>query len=130
MKKYLSGGACAAIAGAAMLLSFAATPAEAQAPGGSYLQSCRDVRAHGDRVSALCRRSDGSWSRTAINDVHSCNGGLANANGNLTCGRRGAQHGSNRDDRRDHRGNREHREGYGSSYGPGQYQGGNYWHGR
>jgi hypothetical protein len=50
MKKYLSGGACTAIVGAAMLLSFAATPAEAQAPGGSYLQSCRDVRAHGDRV--------------------------------------------------------------------------------
>ena len=55
---------------------------------------------HGDRVVATCRRADGSWQRTAINDVDSCNGGIANMNGQLACGRRhGSQYGwSRRDD--------------------------------
>ena len=138
MKKYFSGGAFAAVAGAAMLLSFGATPAEAQTPGGSYLQSCTNVRAVGDRVVANCRRSDGSWNRTAINDVDSCVGGLANADGQLVCGRgAGSRHGMNRP----HRWQREDRiEGYGSSYAPRQYRGdyaprqhyggGDYWYGR
>lgn len=130
MKKYLSGGASAAIAGAAMLLSFAATPAEARMPGGSYLQTCTNVRAMGDRVVATCLRSDGSWARTAINNVDSCVGGLANADGRLVCGRRGGERQFSR--QRDHRwGNRQHQwQGYGSSYQPQQYYGGNYWYGR
>ena len=109
MKNYLAGIGGSAIAGAAMLLSLGTTPAHAQMPGGSYLQSCTNVRAHGDRVVATCRRSDGGWQRTAINDVHSCNGGLANMNGQLVCGR---GHGPAY-------GNRRHRDfdGYGSSYG-------------
>ena len=109
MKNYLAGIGSGAIAGAAMLLSLGATPAEAQTPGGSYLQTCTNVRAHGDRVVATCRRSDGHWQRTAINNVHNCNGGLANANGQLVCGRRhGPTYGVDR----------RHREfeGYGSSY--------------
>jgi hypothetical protein len=111
VKTTLSGAIYGAIAAAAMLVSFGATPAQAQMPGGSYLQSCTDVRANGDRVVATCRRSDGSWQRTAINDVHSCNGGIANANGQLVCGRRhGPQYGFDR----------RHRdfEGYGSSRDP------------
>jgi phage tail protein X len=88
MKNYLARIGGGAIAGAAMLLSLGATPAEARTPGGSYLQTCTNVRAHGDRVVATCRRSDGRWQRTAINNVRNCNGGLANANGQLVCGRR------------------------------------------
>jgi len=96
-----------------MLLSLGSAPAEAQVPGGSYLQSCTNVRAHGDRVSATCRRSDGSWQRTAINNVYTCNGGVANMNGQLTCGRRTTEYGFNR---------RHHGwEGYGSSRGPRVY---------
>jgi hypothetical protein len=111
VKKYISGIGGGTIAGAAMLLSLGAIPAQAQMPGGSYLQSCTNVRAHGDRVVATCRRTDGSWERTAINDVRNCNGGLANMNGQLTCGRRtGPQYGW---DRR-HRGF----GGYGSSNDP------------
>jgi hypothetical protein len=127
MKKYLSGGAFAAVAGAAMLLSLGATPAEAQTPGGSYLQSCTNIRALGDGVAATCRRSDGSWSRTAINNVDSCVGGLANADGQLTCAR-----GETRFSRsRPHRWEPEDRfEGYGSSDAPRQYYGGGYWYGR
>jgi hypothetical protein len=128
MKKYISGGAFAAVAGAAMLLSFGATPAAAQAPGGSYLQSCTNVRAMGDRVVANCRRTDGGWNRTAINDVGSCVGGLANSDGHLVCGRgSGTRYGMDRP----HRWQREDRiEGYGSSYAPRHYYGGNSWYGR
>ena len=114
MKAYLSGAAGGAIAAAALFVSLGATPAQAQMPGGSYLQSCTDVRAFGDRVVATCRRSDGSWARTAINGVHDCVGGLANADGRLTCGRRGTEFGWNR---------RHHEwEGYGSSIEPRHYR--------
>jgi hypothetical protein len=111
MKNNVSGAVYGAIAAAAVLVSLGATPAQAQMPGGSYLQSCTNVRASGDGVVATCRRSDGSWQRTAINDVHSCNGGIANANGQLVCGRRqGPTRGFDR----------RHRdfEGYGSSHNP------------
>jgi hypothetical protein len=128
VKKYLSGGAFAAVAGAAMLLSFGATPAEARTPGGSYLQTCTNVHAMGDRVVATCQRSDGSWSRTAINDVDSCVGGLANAEGRLVCRRGGgSRHGMSRP----HRWRGDRFEGHGSSYAPRQYYGGGgYWYGR
>ncbi len=113
MKQYLSGAAGAAIAGAAMLLSLGATPAQAQVPGGSYLQSCSNVRASGDRIVAQCRRTDGSWTRTALHDANRCVGGIANMNGQLTCNRRGGrQQGWNREQRWD-RG-----DGYGSSHRP------------
>jgi hypothetical protein len=107
--KYLLGAVYGAIAAAGILVSLGATPAEAQMPGGSYLRSCTDVRAFGDRVVATCRRTDGRWRRTAINNVHNCNGGIANANGRLVCGRRhGPMYGFDR----------RHREfqGYGSSF--------------
>jgi hypothetical protein len=109
MKNYLAGIGGSAIAGAAMLLSLGATPAQAQ--GGSYLQSCTNVRAHGDRVVATCRRSDGSWQRTAINNADSCSGGIANMNGQLVCGRhQSPRYGSDRRYRNS--------DGYGSSRDP------------
>ena len=81
--KVLSG--LGMLAGTALLAAVAATPAQAQgAPGGSYLQSCNDVRMHDGRVIANCRRADGSWARSAIDAEH-CRGGIANMNGNLTC---------------------------------------------
>src|SRR5260370_19974372 len=83
MRDQIRGVSYAAIAAAAMLLSFAAGPAQAQGmPGGSYLQSCTNVRMHGDRLVAQCRRADGSWERTALN-VGGCAGGIANTNGQL-----------------------------------------------
>jgi hypothetical protein len=93
---------CAVVTGAAMLLSFAAMPAHAQAPGGSYLQSCTNVRGGGDGLFAECRRMDGSWARTALRDVNSCIGDIGNQDGQLTCNRGGPS--------------------YGSSYGPERYR--------
>jgi hypothetical protein len=95
------------------MLTLAVPAARAQAPGGSYLETCTNVRAFGDRVIADCRRMDGGWNRTALHDVDRCVGGIANTNGNLTC-----NHGRNFGSVRE-RG----WEGYGSSqgYGPGPY---------
>ena len=133
MKKYLSGSALAAIAGAAMLLPLAAAPAAAQVPGGSYMQTCRDIDRRGDRVIATCRTEEGRWNRTSIANVDRCAGGLANADGRLVCQTRGGgwhagrdrggrdyDRGDWRDDRRDHGWRRDgYRDGYGSAYGPG-----------
>ena len=84
MKKYLFGAACAAIAGATMLLSFAVTEAEAR-PRDSFQQSCRNIRSHGDSLTALCRRMDGSWARTTMHNTGRCVGGIANSKGRLVC---------------------------------------------
>ena len=94
MKQYRSGGLGAAIVGAALLLSLGAIPAHAQAPGGSYLNSCQNIRAFGDRLVADCRRMDGSWGRTALHDLGSCAGDVGNMNGQLTCSRTGQGYGS------------------------------------
>jgi hypothetical protein len=97
MRDQIRGIGYAAITGAALLLSFAATPAQAQGlPGGSYMQSCTNVRMHGDRLVAECRRMDGGWERTALN-VGGCVGGVANMNGHLTCNSGGPGYGSSYD---------------------------------
>ena len=85
MNKSRYGVKFATIAAAATLLTLAAMPARAQAPGGSYLETCAHVRSFGDRLIADCRRIDGGWNRTALRDVGSCVGGVANMNGHLTC---------------------------------------------
>lgn len=128
MGQYRSGGSCAAIAGAAMLLSLGAIPAQAQAPGGSYLQSCTNIRAFGDRVIADCRRADGGWDRTALRDLNSCVGDIANQNGRLICARGGPSYGWS---------GYQRWQGYGSSYAPNtyggyapNYNGGSYGYGR
>lgn len=98
LKPILTG---AVFAGAVALSS--ATMAQVYGgPRGSYLDSCRDVQAYGDSVSAVCRRVDGGWQRTVLRDLGGCRGDIANMNGRLTCGRG--------------------YEGYGSSFGP--YNGG------
>lgn len=86
MKQYLTGAFCTAIAGAALALSLGINPAQAQR-GGSFLRTCTNVRAYGDRIIADCRREDGDWNRTALRDVDSCVGDIANMDGNLTCSR-------------------------------------------
>jgi hypothetical protein len=77
---------CGLIMGAAMALSIAAGAAHAQGvPRGSYLRSCTHIETYGDRLSADCRRADGSWARTAIRDVSRCAGDIGNMDGQLTC---------------------------------------------
>jgi len=54
------------------------------APGGSYLQTCRDITVNGTNVSAFCKRKNGSWKQTSGN--FNCGAaGLSNNDGQLTC---------------------------------------------
>src|SRR6266853_1896772 len=72
--------------GAAVLLSLATAPAHAQGyPSGSYARSCTNIQSYGGRVTAECRRMDGSWDRTTLDGAHRCPGGIANTDGRLTC---------------------------------------------
>jgi hypothetical protein len=79
---------CSLIAGAAIVLSFAAAPVHAHAQGappGSYLRTCTHVATRGDTLVADCRRTDGSWGRTALRDVDRCVGDIGNMDGQLAC---------------------------------------------
>jgi hypothetical protein len=83
MKAALIGFAAMAFAG---FVAMVAAPAQAQGvPPGSYLQSCSDVRIYGDRLSAVCRRADGGFSRTGLRDPQRCVSDIANINGQLRC---------------------------------------------
>ena len=85
MRNLMGGVRAAAIAGAAIVMSLAASPALAQVPGGSYLRTCSDARMFGDRLVAECQTMDGGLRRTVLRDVDRCVGGIANMNGRLTC---------------------------------------------
>src|SRR5579872_4657835 len=87
---------CGLVIGAVLLISAVATPSGAQVPGGSYLETCRNVQTRGDTLVADCQRVDGRWSRTGL-DLHRCHGDIANWNGQLSC-RKG--HHRDDDDRR------------------------------
>jgi len=39
-------------------------------PGGSYTQSCQDVRQHGDDLEARCPTANGDWKDTKLDDYN------------------------------------------------------------
>ncbi|MGE5268093.1 MAG: hypothetical protein ACM3JG_00330 [Thiohalocapsa sp.] len=112
MNRYRPCGrwALAAVLAAPLLLALPAPPARALMPSGPYLQSCTHIRAFAGRVVADCRRVDGVWSRTALDNIDGCVGGIANNNGHLTCNRPRRDYGAHRWD------------GYGSSAPRGAYR--------
>lgn len=78
-------GALALIAIATAVI-FAA-PAEARwAPSGSYAATCRNVRYDGDLLTASCKRRDGSWHNTYLDNADDCDANIVNNNGQLECG--------------------------------------------
>jgi hypothetical protein len=86
-----------------MVLSFAAAPVHAHAQGtppGSYLPTCAHVATRGNTLLGDCRRSDGSWGRTALRNVDRCVGDIGNKDGQLVCDRGERSYGWSRD--RDH----------------------------
>lgn len=54
-------------------------------PGGSYTQSCQDVRHHGDDLEARCPTANGDWKDTKLDDYNKCRGEIVNDNGKLRC---------------------------------------------
>jgi len=68
-------------------LALFAPAAEARwAPSGSYESTCRNVRFDGDLLTATCRRRDGSWRNTYLDNADDCDANIVNANGQLECG--------------------------------------------
>lgn len=53
-------------------------------PRGSYRASCHDVVANGSRLSASCRRGDGSYQQSSL-DFAGCQSSISNHQGVLTC---------------------------------------------
>jgi hypothetical protein len=57
-----------------------------QAPGGSYLRTCRVESFDGVILTARCRDTDGEMARSRI-DVRQCRGDIGNQDGRLNCSR-------------------------------------------
>jgi CVNH domain len=73
-------------------------------PQGSYMQTCRDVRARYNTLWARCETSNGQWINTSLDNFSQCPGGIVNIEGQLRCG----GYGRDRDYDRDHDGDRDH----------------------
>jgi hypothetical protein len=57
-----------------------------QHPAGSYTHTCTNTQSTPTSMQSRCQRSDGSWNnRTTLADPWTCNGYIANKNGNLVC---------------------------------------------
>ena len=54
-------------------------------PGGSYAETCHDIRTNGSVLQARCMKTDGSFRKTSI-DYRQCGGRVINDDGNLRCG--------------------------------------------
>lgn len=54
-------------------------------PGGSYVQTCRDVKTSGDDLHAKCQTTDGAWRNAKLDDYRKCKGNIINDNGKLRC---------------------------------------------
>jgi len=88
------------VGAAALLLSAAVVHGE-DLPGGSYRHSCTNIERQDGGVTANCRRADGAWERTRLDDVDRCMAGLANLDGRLTCNAELRGYGWERDHERD-----------------------------
>ena len=60
-------------------------------PRGSYAQSCREIRTHGNELSAVCETVSGQWIESTLRDYGRCVGEIVNDDGRLECTRRGGR---------------------------------------
>jgi len=54
-------------------------------PRGSYVQTCSDMRVHGNTLTARCQDTRGQWLSTALPHVNQCRGEIVNDDGSLYC---------------------------------------------
>jgi hypothetical protein len=69
----------------AVVAMFSTAALAAPAPQGSYRQSCQDITADWDELTATCRNTYGGWNTTTLADYRDCDGDIANRNGRLVC---------------------------------------------
>ena len=67
-------------------------------PGGSYAQTCQDVRIRGNDLEARCQTANGDWRTTRLSSFDRCGGDIANDNGSLRCTGSGYGYGGRRGD--------------------------------
>jgi CVNH domain len=60
-------------------------------PGGSYAQTCREVRTRGNDLTAVCQNMNGQWVGSTLNGYDRCVGEIVNDDGRLECTRRGGR---------------------------------------
>ncbi len=78
-----------------------------QAPGGTYLQTCRDVGVRGSTLYATCQNASSGWQSTELRDFQRCSSDIQNINGNLQCTMGGYDRDRDRDRNRDRDGDRD-----------------------
>lgn len=55
-------------------------------PPGTYQQTCRSIKMHGNQLRAKCQDTSRHWVKTSLDDAYRCTGDITNINGQLTCG--------------------------------------------
>ena len=73
------------VATLALVFGGTAKPAAAQAPSGSYQQTCRNIGVRGDTLYAECMDANRNWQSSQLRDYDRCNGEIQNQNGSLQC---------------------------------------------
>jgi CVNH domain-containing protein len=74
-------------------------------PGGSYAQTCRDIRVRWNVLWARCETRDRRWMETSLPQFSQCRGDISNQDGQLRCiSRRDWDRDRDRDRDRDHDG--------------------------
>ncbi|HEV3316102.1 MAG TPA: CVNH domain-containing protein [Candidatus Angelobacter sp.] len=61
-------------------------------PGGSYQQSCKNIKVRGDSLTARCKNNNNHWVDTSLADYDRCRGDISNSGGQLTCGQGGGSY--------------------------------------
>jgi len=88
-------------------------------PGGSYAQTCRDIRTNGNSLEATCDDGNGNSNRTSLQDFNQCTpGSIQNIYGRLQCTR-----GNSGQDNGQYNGQDNNGQGYRRDGGP-DYQNG------
>lgn len=59
--------------------------AQSDVPNGSYLQTCRDIRAVGNTLEAVCAVGNGDWISSSLRNIDQCISGIENLYGHLGC---------------------------------------------
>jgi len=67
-------------------------------PGGSYSQTCQDVRIRGNDLEARCQTVNGDWRTTRLSRFDRCGGDITNDDGYLRCTGSGYGYGRGRGD--------------------------------
>jgi len=55
-------------------------------PGGSYTQTCQDIRVSGNTLKASCKKNNGRFRSTSMDNFNQCSD-ISNSNGKLRCNR-------------------------------------------